>query len=97
MKRAHIIPVAGGDEYDALTRWRRVYHWKSGTRKAIRRGYSRRQRTVEHAHCGVMSSNSKERGMSNLTMTRVSGNIFTDLGFNPDEAQNLLLRAQTMI
>ena len=44
MKRAHIIPMAGGDEFDALTRWRYFLHWKPGTRKAIKRGYNRRQR-----------------------------------------------------
>ena len=46
MKRAHIIPMTGGDEYDALTCWRHVYHWKPGTRKAIKRGYNRRQRAM---------------------------------------------------
>ncbi|MBI5922335.1 MAG: hypothetical protein HY847_11910 [Betaproteobacteria bacterium] len=46
MKRAHIIPMTNGDEYDALTRWRHFLHWKPGTRKAIKRGYSRRQRTM---------------------------------------------------
>ncbi|MFA7279390.1 MAG: hypothetical protein WC100_04795 [Sterolibacterium sp.] len=29
MKRAHIIPMAGGDEYDALTLWRHVLRWKA--------------------------------------------------------------------
>jgi hypothetical protein len=37
MKRAHIIPMAGGDEYDALTLWRHVLRWKPGTRKVIKR------------------------------------------------------------
>ena len=32
--------------------------------------------------------------MSEKTITPGSGNIFTDLGFGPEEAQNLLLRAQ---
>ena len=31
-----------------------------------------------------------------LKKTRGSGNVFTDLGFNPEEADNLLLRAQLM-
>ena len=32
--------------------------------------------------------------MSETTITHGTGNIFTDLGFGPEEAQNLLLRAQ---
>ena len=31
-----------------------------------------------------------------LKRTRSSGNVFADLGFSPDEAENLLLRAQLM-
>lgn len=31
-----------------------------------------------------------------LKMTRGSGNVFLDVGFSPDEAENLLLRAQLM-
>lgn len=34
--------------------------------------------------------------MSKLTMTRGSGNVFADLGFAAEEAQNLLLRSQAM-
>lgn len=34
--------------------------------------------------------------MSVLTMTKSSGNVFADLGFSADEAQNLQLRSQTM-
>jgi hypothetical protein len=48
MKRAHAIAMAGGDEYDALTRWRHFLHWKPGARKAIKRGYNRRQRAMQH-------------------------------------------------
>lgn len=44
MVRAHTIPMRGGDEYDALTRWKRYLHWRSGERKRIKRGYNRRQR-----------------------------------------------------
>jgi predicted XRE-type DNA-binding protein len=33
---------------------------------------------------------------SKLKRTRGSGNVFADLGFKPDEADNLLLRAQLM-
>ena len=32
--------------------------------------------------------------MSETTITPGSGNVFSDLGFGPEEAQNLLLRAQ---
>lgn len=35
--------------------------------------------------------------MTKLTMTKISGNVFSDLGFAAEEAQNLLLRSQTMI
>jgi predicted XRE-type DNA-binding protein len=35
--------------------------------------------------------------MSALKMTKGSGNVFADLGFAPNEAQNLLLRSQTMM
>ena len=35
--------------------------------------------------------------MSDLTMTRGSANVFTDLGFDAEEAQNLQLRSQTMM
>lgn len=31
-----------------------------------------------------------------LKMTRGSGNVFRDLGFSPEEAQNLLLRSDLM-
>ena len=35
--------------------------------------------------------------MSDLEVTKGSPNIFADLGFHADEAQNLLLRSQTMM
>jgi predicted XRE-type DNA-binding protein len=35
--------------------------------------------------------------MSEIKMTKGSANIFADLGFDPQESQNLLLRSQTMI
>ena len=35
--------------------------------------------------------------MSDLEVTKGSPNIFADLGFDADEAQNLLLRSQTMM
>ncbi|MHB1359527.1 MAG: helix-turn-helix domain-containing protein [Rhodocyclaceae bacterium] len=34
--------------------------------------------------------------MIGLSMTKSSGNVFADLGFAAEEAQNLLLRSQTM-
>ncbi len=41
MKR---IPMTTGDEFDALTRWRRFLRWPAGVRAAIKRGYRRRER-----------------------------------------------------
>jgi len=38
------IPMKGGAEYDAFTRWKRWLHWEPGERKAIKRGYRRRCR-----------------------------------------------------
>ncbi len=35
--------------------------------------------------------------MSDLAMTRGSGNVFADLGFAAEEAQNLQLRSQAMM
>jgi predicted XRE-type DNA-binding protein len=35
--------------------------------------------------------------MSELYMTKGSGNVFADLGFDVEEAQNLQLRSQTMM
>lgn len=34
--------------------------------------------------------------MNGLSMTKSSGNVFADLGFAAEEAQNLLLRSQTI-
>jgi hypothetical protein len=47
MKCARAIPMNSADEFDALTPWRHVCRWKPGMRKAIKRGYSRRQRAME--------------------------------------------------
>ena len=38
------IPMKGGDEYDALTRWAKLLFWKPGERQRIKRGYQRRVR-----------------------------------------------------
>ena len=35
--------------------------------------------------------------MTELKITKGSGNVFEDLGFDVQESQNLLLRSQTMI
>lgn len=37
------IPLKG-DEQDALTGWRHWLYWRAGERKAIKRGYNRRER-----------------------------------------------------
>lgn len=39
-----IIPMISGDEYDALTRWRRFLRWKPGLRSQVKRGYNKRVR-----------------------------------------------------
>jgi len=39
----------------------------------------------------------EEEQMSELKVTKGSANIFADLGFDAEEAQNLLLRSQTMM
>ena len=38
------IPMKGGDEHDALTRWRRVISFRPGQRKAAKRSYAKRLR-----------------------------------------------------
>ena len=38
------IPLKGGDEYDALTKARRFYKWRTGKLKAIKRAYNKRFR-----------------------------------------------------
>jgi hypothetical protein len=44
------IPFVSGDEQDALTGWRKVLKFRSGERKAIKRGYQRRvRRTMNEA------------------------------------------------
>ena len=46
MKEGRTEPMKGGDEYDALTRWRQVscYLSKSGVAKKIKRKYNKRVR-----------------------------------------------------
>jgi hypothetical protein len=36
--------LKSGDEYDAVTPWRRVLRWKAGQRKAIKRRLNKRFR-----------------------------------------------------
>ena len=45
MKR---IKLKGGDEYDALTKAKKYYHWKPGERKKIKRRYNKRFRKCSY-------------------------------------------------
>ena len=38
------IPSQGGDEEDAFTRWRKLFHYRAGELKRIKRGYNKRFR-----------------------------------------------------
>ena len=40
----HRDPMKSGDEYDALTGWKRLLHWRPGERKKIKRRHNRRLR-----------------------------------------------------
>lgn len=44
LKRGRFVPMRNGDEYDALTKWKSVFEWRSGTRKWIKRGFNKRER-----------------------------------------------------
>lgn len=46
MKKGRTTPLKGGDEYDALTGWRRVmcYLGRSGVAKKVKRKYNKRVR-----------------------------------------------------
>lgn len=39
-----IIPLKGGDEWDAFTGWRRAIRWRRGALRAIKRRYGKRMR-----------------------------------------------------
>lgn len=39
-----VVPMASGDEYDALTKWRHYLHWHPGQRRRIKRSFRRRAR-----------------------------------------------------
>lgn len=56
------ISLKGGDEFDALTGWRRVISFKAGERSRIKRGYRRRLR---HA-LNVCVAQLEEQEISNL-------------------------------
>jgi hypothetical protein len=38
------IPMRGGDEFDAFSRWRRLLRWRPGQRKKLKKGYAKRLR-----------------------------------------------------
>lgn len=38
------IPMRGGDEYDALTGWRKYLKFRPGVRKRIKKGFKKRVR-----------------------------------------------------
>lgn len=40
----HRETLKGGAEFDALTRWRKLMHWRPGEVKAIKRAFWKRQR-----------------------------------------------------
>lgn len=41
-----VIPLKGGDEYDALTAARKFYFWRSGELRKIKRQYNKRVRRI---------------------------------------------------
>ena len=41
--------LKSGDEYDAVTPWRRILRWKAGQRKAIKRRLNKRFRREARA------------------------------------------------
>ena len=51
------IPMKSGDEYDALTKWRRVCIWKPGQIKKIKRSFGKKVRRaikLELFNAGMM-------------------------------------------
>lgn len=40
------IPLKGGDEFDALTGWRKLMKFRRGKRKAAKRSYAKRLRAL---------------------------------------------------
>jgi hypothetical protein len=47
----HRGQMKGGDEYDALTRWKRVLHWRPGVRAWIKNKFNRRSRREIDSEC----------------------------------------------
>lgn len=41
---SHRIPMNDGDEYDALSKWKRLFRWRPGKRKAVKKKYNKRFR-----------------------------------------------------
>ncbi len=62
-----------------------------------RSGKSRLRAADSRNSSGIASDRRHNVGGSDLLITESTGNVFLDLGFPPDEAQNLLLRADLMI
>lgn len=46
--------MRGGDEHDALTRWKNVLGWGSGVRKRIKRSYNKRVRRFAKQELAVL-------------------------------------------
>ena len=46
------IPTQGGDEHDAFTRWRKLFHYRAGELKRIKRGYNKRARKAGKREAG---------------------------------------------
>lgn len=41
-----VVPLKGGEEYDAFTRWRRFLRWRAGDRRKIKRRFWKRARRL---------------------------------------------------
>ena len=52
----HRGKLKSGEEWDALTGWRRYYHWHPGQRKRIKRGYNKRMRKAARQKCGNLTT-----------------------------------------
>lgn len=50
------IPLLGGDEYDALTKAKRLHRFRPGERKAVKRSYQRRARRAAKAEALASAS-----------------------------------------
>ena len=45
------LRLRGGDEWDVVTGWRRVLHWRAGEVKKIKRKMNRRERKDGRREC----------------------------------------------